>query len=80
MAATKRKPLPDPVWIEAPTSGILHVAGEGVPLRSTVTGIRLLCGWVIQPDSKDVRSRTHVTGEQKCVGCLSWLAKHGGRP
>ena len=66
----------EPVWIPAPTSGILHVAGVGFERRECKPGTQLLCGWVITaekvPTSPD-RVRDGEKVGRKCVRCATWL-------
>ena len=66
-------------WIEAPTSGILHVAGDGYPRQDCKAGIRLLCGWVISC-GWTVHSKKRVRDSAKaglrCAACARWLRTH----
>lgn len=67
----------EPAWIEAPTSGILHVAGEGFPRRECQDGTRLLCGWVLTAGAAnpDKRGWNSERVGKKCRRCLAWLKK-----
>lgn len=66
-----------PVWIVAPTSGIFHVAGEGLPLREVKPGTRLLCGWVLHSVVENPRVRDETKEGKKCQACVSFLKKSG---
>ena len=69
--------MSEPVWVPAPTSGILHVAGEGYPRRECKDGVRLLCGWVLTKDPAEVeRVRDQAQVGRKCVACERWLRLH----
>lgn len=64
-------------WIEAPTSGILHVAGDGYPRRECREGVRLLCGWVLSAAPGARHSRGEDRRGKRCVTCARWLRRHG---
>lgn len=69
-------------WIMAPTSGILHVAGEGFPRRDCAEGTRVLCGWVLTANPKTVvplDRRSDPRIGKKCRRCEQWIAKEAAR-
>lgn len=70
-------------WIRAPSSGILHVAGEGAPIREVNPGTRLLCGWVLNAKKAKAEDLVGSNDERigrKCKGCARWLRKLGLDP
>lgn len=65
-------PIGDAVWIVAPTSGILHVAGEGYPRRDCQAGTLLLCGWVLTAQKVAGTVVAKATG-RRCATCSRWI-------